>query len=66
MEDRQYYANFSMWKRKMASQALKTRELEIVQNRKLWGAQGEDHSSTAYPTPVAETIAPSTMPRGVI
>lgn len=66
IEDRHYYANFSMWKRKVASQALKTRELEIIQHRKNWAADGKDLSDINHPRAEARATAPANLPKGVI
>jgi hypothetical protein len=63
MEDRHYYTNFSFWKRKAASMAMREREMEVVQHRRNWGPQGEDLGSLALPkTP----LRPSNLPTGVI
>lgn len=65
VEDRHYYSNFSMFKRKCASQAMRHREMELIKHRRNWAADGKDLSSTDMPK-ATDSLAPSNLPKGVI
>lgn len=63
IEDRHYYTNFSLHKRKISTQALRDREMEVVQFRRNWRADGTDATDLAHPK---ATLRPSNLPKNII
>jgi len=60
MEDRNFYTNFSFWKRKAASMALREREMDVVRHRRYWKEGGGDASNLDMPGP--KTLRPVNLP----